>query len=207
MDKIKVLSLLLLLGACTNPAHHEDSLLVRLQKDGASAVSYEISSDRYTSDMAKVPVTGTTNDTLFFVPERTARLEGFPCSNCHTQPLAKMASDDPAGKKAHWQTRLDHADTETLDCTTCHSSNNIEYLQTNNRNKISFNHSQDVCRQCHSTQYKDWLGGAHGKNISAWVPPRVANNCVDCHDPHSPGFKPRWPARLNTVKIQELDPR
>jgi len=207
MDKIKIISLLLLLGACSNPGHHKDSLITKLEADGTTAVRYEISAEQYTADIKKVPFINTTNDTLFFIPERTGRIESFPCNKCHNVPLTKMVSDDPTGKKAHWQIRLEHADHKIMDCATCHNSDNLEYLQAQNHRSISFNNSYDVCRQCHSTQYNDWLGGAHGKNISVWLPPRLAKNCVDCHNPHSPGLEKRWPARLNTVKIQELDPR
>ncbi|VAW29323.1 hypothetical protein MNBD_BACTEROID06-517 [hydrothermal vent metagenome] len=204
---ITIFICVLLISSCSGPSHHEHSPLVQIEKHSKNNIKYMVSSDAYTYDIEKVAVTDTENDTLFFTPNRVKHLISFPCNNCHTQELSKMISNDVLGKKAHWNIQLNHATEEALTCITCHSSNDVEYLTLNNNKKIDFNKSQKVCMQCHSTQYNDWIGGAHGKKLGGWAPPRVSNTCVNCHDPHSPAFETRWPSRLNTVKIQELDPK
>ncbi len=198
---------LLLTTSCSGPSHNDHSPLVQIEKHSNSNIEYSVSSDPFTYGIEKVAVTNSEKDTLFFIPNRVNHLVSFPCNNCHTQALGNMVSDDPSGKKAHWNIKLNHATDEALTCLTCHSSNDVEYLRLNNEKEIHFNQSQKVCAQCHSTQSNDWVGGAHGKIIGGWAPPRVSNTCVNCHDPHSPAFETRWPSRLNTVKIQELDPK
>ncbi len=197
----------LLITSCSGPSHKDHGPLAQIEKHGNSNIEYKVSSDFYTYGIEKVAVTNSENDTLFFTPNRVNHLVSYPCNNCHTQALSKMISDDPSEKKAHWDIKLQHATEETLTCVTCHSSNDVEYLRLNNNKEVSYNRSQKVCLQCHSTQYNDWIGGAHGKQLGGWAPPRVSNNCVNCHNPHSPAFESRWPSRLNTVKIQELDPK
>ncbi|MCF6359620.1 MAG: cytochrome c family protein [Cyclobacteriaceae bacterium] len=199
--------LLLIFSSCSGPSHKDHGPLAEIEKHSNAAIDYTVSSAPFTYGIEKVAVTNSENDTLFFTPNRTNHILSFPCNNCHTQPLSKMASNDPSGKKAHWNFQLNHATEEALTCLTCHSSNDVEYLRLNNNKKVGFNKSQKVCAQCHSTQYNDWVGGAHGKKLGGWAPPRVSNTCVNCHNPHSPGFETRWPSRLNTIKIQELDPK
>lgn len=198
---------LLLISSCSGPSHKDHGPLAQIEKHSNSNIEYTVSSDPYTYDIEKVAVTDTNNDTLFFTPNRENHLVSFPCNNCHTKELGKMVSDDPSGKKAHWDIKLNHATEEALSCTTCHSSTDVEHLRLNNNKELTYNKSQKLCSQCHSTQYNDWVGGAHGKKLGGWAPPRVSNNCVNCHNPHSPAFESRWPSRLNTVKTQELDPK
>ena len=50
---------------------------------------------------------------------------------------------------------------------------------------------------------KTWTGGAHGKKLESWAKPRASMTCVNCHNPHSPSFKTKWPARFNTQKVKE----
>ena len=60
--------------------------------------------------------------------------------------------------------------------------------------KVTFDHSYQVCAQCHARQVSDWAGGAHGKRMGGWAPPRVVAGCPACHDPHRPAWETRWPA-------------
>jgi hypothetical protein len=38
-----------------------------------------------------------------------------------------------------------------------------------------------VCYRCHSTKYKEWKAGTHGKH-------QAKCTAAGCHDPHTPGF-------------------
>ncbi len=192
--------------ACSGPAHDQGPLAYIKEHNGKE-IKYAITADNFIHNFEKVAVTNQAHDTLFFIPKRTNEILSFPCSSCHTTDLNKMNSQDPLEKKAHWQIKLNHATKGDITCVTCHSSINLEQLTLISNKKISLNQSQKLCAQCHSTQSNDWLGGAHGKQLGSWLPPRVSNTCVSCHNPHSPAFEKRWPSRLNTVKIKELDPK
>jgi hypothetical protein len=131
---------------------------------------------------------------------RTPAIEKFPCTRCHDRPLAQLvvrpAAGEKAGKKkAHWNITLKHAGSATMNCATCHGSGTMNELVTLTGGKIGMDHAHRVCGQCHATQWKDWAGGAHGKRLSGWAPPRVAASCAACHDPHQPALASRWPAQ------------
>ena len=133
----------------------------------------------------------------FLIPERKNQIKSFACSECHTVGLEQLKSKEQA-KNAHWDIKMDHADNSTMNCVTCHNMNDMNTLKSLTTNIIDFNHSYKLCSQCHSKQYTDWKGGAHGKNIGGWTNPRAAYACVNCHNPHDPHFESRWPARFNT---------
>lgn len=113
-----------------------------------------------------------------------------------------MQSAD-ASKKAHWDIDLVHANLNTMNCITCHDGESMDNLTTITGKKIDFNKSHQLCSQCHTKEFEDWKGGAHGKLLESWAPPRASMTCVNCHNPHNPGFETKWPARFNTQKIQE----
>ena len=140
----------------------------------------------------------------FLTEKKLHKLTSFPCSNCHSKSLKEMqANRAKAIKKAHWDIQLAHADESVMNCTTCHSKNNMNELITLSGQPLQINESYKLCGQCHSTQKKDWEGGAHGKQLNGWKPPRVAKTCVSCHNPHHPSFPSRFPARLNTNSLEK----
>ena len=75
----------------------------------------------------------------------------------------------------------------------------MESLRTLNGQAVAFDHAYQVCAQCHSSQAKDWAGGAHGKRLGGWAPPRVVASCTACHDPHRPALDKRWPSRASRL--------
>ncbi len=117
---------------------------------------------------------------------------------CHSKPLTQMSGLD--AQKAHWNIKLNHANSETMNCATCHNGEDMNNLKTLTGQKVDFNLSYKVCAQCHSGQFEDWKGGAHGKKVAGWAPPRASMTCVNCHDPHSPSFEKRLPVQFNTQK-------
>lgn len=129
--------------------------------------------------------------TNFHIAARTPHLEQFPCTRCHAQPV--VSSRDAT--KAHWRIELRHAAMETMTCDTCHGGGDRSVLRLLAGGVVPFDQSYRVCAQCHSTQFADWKGGAHGKRSTGWAEDRVAMNCSACHDPHAPAFESRWPAR------------
>ena len=131
----------------------------------------------------------------FFTQFRAEDIVSFPCQNCHNIPLSELSEGKSTVKKAHWNIELQHASGEIMNCMTCHNSNNMNQLISLSGHPISIDKSFELCAQCHSAQYQDWQGGAHGKSINGWQKPRAVKTCVNCHNPHSPAFEKRWPSR------------
>lgn len=163
--------------------------------------AHAISSDKHLEDLKKLLAQVDGVDS-FYLPQRAVHMASFPCSNCHTAPLNELKAGAKEGeKKAHWNIELKHANMESMDCATCHNTEgDMDKLVSLTGKHINIDESYKQCAQCHSTQYKDWLGGSHGKRLGSWAEPRVINNCTSCHNPHSPAFEPRWPARHNTAR-------
>jgi len=139
----------------------------------------------------------------FLIPERKSQITSYNCTECHTQPIDKLKQNQVGEKAAHWNIKLAHAGAEIMNCATCHSDNNMDNLHSLTNSEIDFNFSYKLCSQCHQKEFKDWKGGAHGKQLGGWAPPRLSNTCVNCHNPHKPAFEKRWPVRFNTQKVKE----
>lgn len=128
---------------------------------------------------------------VFRTQTRKDKMGRFQCSFCHNN---KEVTRVNAAKEAHGDIDLVHGGREKpLDCYTCHSKEQRDFLRNDKGEKVDMDHSYLVCARCHFRQKKDWTGGAHGKRIAFWAGERVVANCASCHDPHSPLFKKRWP--------------
>ena len=158
-----------------------------------------VSSETFFGDIELIKVSE--DGKSFLIPERKGKIKSYACIECHTKPLKQMQGKEL--KKAHWNINIKHADINTMNCVTCHDSKSMNNLTSLTGKAIDFNKSYKLCSQCHTKQFKDWKGGAHGKKIGGWAPPRASLTCVNCHNPHSPSFTSKWPARFNTQKIKE----
>lgn len=127
----------------------------------------------------------------FLTETRKDKLERFKCSQCHN---GKDVSIAKAADMAHGDISLVHGSKDkSLSCFTCHKKDALDFLVSEKGVKVDYDHSYQMCGQCHFRQKKDWVGGAHGKRVSYWAGTRVVKNCTFCHDPHSPRFAKRWP--------------
>ena len=82
-------------------------------------------------------------------------------------------------------------------CFNCHNENNLELLQTRDGRVLKFQDSPQLCGSCHGPTYEDWEAGAHGRISGFWdrkLGPIKRQDCVNCHNPHSPTFQGRKPA-------------
>lgn len=142
----------------------------------------------------------------FAILTRTGELTMYQCSECHNEPLEvmKKAAND-GSQLSHWNIKIEHANQDVMNCTTCHTANNMDKLHTHTGKEVSFNESYKLCMQCHQNQYKDWVGGAHGKKVDGWAKPVIKYTCVNCHNPHAPSFPHKMPKRLNTRMIQQRE--
>lgn len=128
----------------------------------------------------------------FRVLARKKAIERYKCSSCHTD---KKVLVNNGQELTHGNVVINHGqDGNKLGCIDCHHPVDRDYLEDKKGRKIDFDHSYQLCGQCHFRQKRDWLGGAHGKRVSYWAGDRVVYNCASCHDPHSPRFEKRFPA-------------
>jgi len=189
------------LPASFGPQTESHSLLERLEHaegDNEQSVDTDLSNDSLLAEIDTVQVEMLIEGQPFQTLARASEITQYPCSSCHIEPLADLqAAQGITDPKAHWDIEINHADESVMSCTTCHSVDNMDTLHTLADSPVSFDHSYQVCAQCHSGIAEDWVGGAHGKRVGGWTPPRVVNNCVDCHNPHQPQWDIRWPAVIN----------
>jgi hypothetical protein len=186
--------LILMISSCKKEGEYE-SVTDKIEAEG-KRYHGNLSSDELLADTELIKITE--GEHTFLIPERKGQIKSYSCIECHIKPVAQMKSS--VGQKAHWDIKLIHANSEIMNCATCHNGENMNNLNTLTGQNIDLNLSYKVCSQCHSNQFEDWKGGAHGKKVAGWAPPRASQTCVNCHNPHDPGFDTRWPVQFNTHK-------
>jgi hypothetical protein len=116
----------------------------------------------------------------------------WPCSQCHanqkTNPERRELVDMHAGEGEPGAI-FDHGK-ESRWCLDCHDADDRDKLRLANGRRIDFTQSYELCGQCHGDKLRDWRIGTHGKRIGNWEGgEKTYYLCVNCHNPHSPGFK------------------
>lgn len=127
--------------------------------------------------------------------------EYFPCSDCHEdEPIDRTVREL---EDEHDDLQLAHGETWCFDC---HSGDERDRLHLANGRLVPYEESWRLCTQCHGSKLAEWRAGVHGKRTGHWWGPKEYQNCVACHDPHSPGFKelepeppPRRPEALSSM--------
>jgi hypothetical protein len=113
----------------------------------------------------------------------------YPCTSCH--PVTMVPGTErptrplPNGFKGHDVTLEGHDALGRDDaCLACHDDPARDpgklLIAGGGRVDIKGDVSQ-VCYRCHSTKYKEWKAGTHGRN-------QPACTASGCHDPHTPGL-------------------
>ncbi|MFD2565943.1 cytochrome C [Pseudotenacibaculum haliotis] len=189
----------LLITSCKKHKEEYHSITDKIEAESKNYHGVDLSSETFFGDFKMIKISE--GEHAFLIPERKGEIKLYACTECHTKPLPKMKGEDV--KKAHWNIEIKHAGSQTMNCITCHNSDNMDELTSITGKSIDFNMSYKLCSQCHTKQFDDWKGGAHGKKIGGWAPPRASLTCVNCHNPHNPSFESKWPARFNTQKIEE----
>jgi len=194
---------ILFIATLTSCSKHENKYHNLIDKIEAESKDYQgisMSSEKYLNEIETIKITE--GDHSFLIPERKNQIKSYACTECHSESLDQLKGKS-SGKKAHWNIDLIHANKNTMNCVTCHNESDMDNLKSITGTKIDFNNSYNLCSQCHSKQFSDWKGGAHGKRIKSWVEPRLSLTCVNCHNPHKPSFDSRWPARFNSHTEEE----
>ncbi len=189
MKAIHLLFLSILMAAC-HPGHHGVlNKKIEKAKVGTSSMASDQISPELLQDIQYEKAKWKTK-TDFFVQKRFSQFKENTCKDCHESK--KIINQ--VGVTQHSEIILQHASQEVMNCTTCHDPKRVWQLKTLNHFTVSINHPYQVCTQCHFQQVEDWSKGAHGKRVGGWHGKIVRNNCTDCHNPHDPSFKPRWPS-------------
>jgi formate-dependent nitrite reductase cytochrome c552 subunit len=117
----------------------------------------------------------------------------YRCNECHR--IFDRAVNKDVLIAEHTDIQLDHG--ANSKCFNCHNPDDLETLRDYEGTLVDFQASEQLCRSCHGPKYRDWVAGAHGRPNGYWDPTKgdsVKATCVQCHDPHSPAFKPIAPA-------------
>jgi hypothetical protein len=131
-----------------------------------------------------------------------ADLSDFDCYVCHDKqkpPVLRFdAEHNLVIPKEHEDIVMGHGrHNRNNNCYNCHDEQNLESFQTRDGRELSFENSTPLCGSCHGPTYRDWEAGAHGRTSGAWsrAPGMFKRqDCVACHNPHSPKFPGRKPA-------------
>lgn len=114
----------------------------------------------------------------------------YPCTSCH--PVTVPEGSDtpnkklPNGFKGHEIRLIGHDALGAGDdaCLACHDepSKNPGKLKLADGTLVDIKGDVAlVCYRCHSTKFKEWKAGTHGKHLGKCT-------ASGCHDPHTPGF-------------------
>lgn len=116
------------------------------------------------------------------------------CSSCHTTRQPNQHNKTVRDlDEFHVGMKFSHG---TVSCLSCHNPNDYDSLKLADSSKVEFSDVMTLCSQCHGPQMNDFLHGAHGGMNGYWDltrGPQQKNNCVDCHNPHSPQFPKMQP--------------
>jgi Cytochrome c3 len=124
----------------------------------------------------------------------TLTVGGFAhsCSDCHR--LFDPPKVEHAPLMQHTHIVFNHGLNDR--CFNCHDRENRDRLAMRDGTLLTFEQVPTLCSQCHGTVYRDWLAGTHGKTTGSWDASTGLQRrltCNECHDPHSPAYKPMAP--------------
>jgi len=116
----------------------------------------------------------------------------YTCNECHKDINTLQKYYKPAGE--HRNIRLNHG--LNVNCLNCHHQKDRNSYAAYGNDKIPSEDSYQVCMKCHGPIFRDWEAGIHGRVNGYWAAemgPQKKLDCTQCHDPHSPAFKPLVP--------------
>ena len=140
-----------------------------------------------------------------------AELDAFDCYACHEQGKKQVLKYDDKQQLVipdeHSDIVMGHGTHgRNNNCFNCHDDSNLLQLQPRDGRALKFEQSTMLCGSCHGPTYRDWEAGMHGRTSGYWNRtkegadkgdfdgPFKKQDCVNCHNPHSPKFPGRQPA-------------
>lgn len=153
----------------------------------------------------------------------TVHLGGFDrdCMDCH-QILKSRAYPDRLFQ--HTDIVINHGKGLERGCLECHDKENRNHLALHGGStstdgtrigSVPFSEVAQLCGKCHGPVYSDWKLGMHGRTHGSWDASsgkQTRLTCTQCHDPHSPRYKPMAPLpgpntrRMGEPTHHEVDP-
>jgi hypothetical protein len=116
------------------------------------------------------------------------------CSTCHSTRSPNLLNKTPQSlDEFHSGMKFSHG---TVSCLSCHNAADYDSLQLADGHRVEFTDVMTLCGQCHGPQMRDFEHGVHGGLNGYWDlsrGPQQKNNCVDCHNPHTPQFPKMQP--------------
>lgn len=116
------------------------------------------------------------------------------CSTCHTTRPPNRQNKLPKDlDEFHAGMHFSHGN---VSCLSCHNDGDYDALKLADGSRVEFTEVMTLCAQCHGQQMTAYEHGAHGGMSGHWDltrGPRLKNNCVDCHNPHTPQFPKMQP--------------
>ncbi len=129
-------------------------------------------------------------------------VDHFDCYICHEEDKKSVLKFDANHRviipEEHEDIVMGHGTHgRNNDCFNCHNDKNLLLLQARGIESLKMENSTPLCGSCHGPTLRDWEAGSHGRTSGYWdrsKGPYKKQDCVNCHDPHSPGFPGRRPA-------------
>lgn len=137
------------------------------------------------------------------------RTIGIACHTCHTtRPPNRETRSSSELDEFHQGLHVNHGN---LACVACHHPDEgYQKLRLADGRALAYADVMQLCAQCHGPQFRDYQHGSHGGMTGHWDPRRGArqrNNCIDCHDPHTPRFPRVMPAPGPNDRFLKSEPR
>lgn len=131
-----------------------------------------------------------------------ADLDAFDCYGCHEEGKKQELKYDAQNRLVipdeHSDIVMGHGTHgRNNNCFNCHNDANLLRLQARDGHDLKFEESTILCGSCHGPTYRDWEAGLHGRTSGYWDRSQGSfkkQDCVNCHNPHSPKFPGRKPA-------------
>jgi hypothetical protein len=129
-------------------------------------------------------------------------LEAFDCYACHEEGKKQELKYDDKKQLVipdeHSDIVMGHGTHgRNNNCFNCHNDENLLRLQSRDGQDLKFEESTQLCGSCHGPTHRDWEAGSHGRTSGYWdrsLGSFKKQDCVNCHNPHSPKFPGREPA-------------
>jgi len=116
----------------------------------------------------------------------------YDCMECHRLIKAKWHKEPLQGE--HQKLVLDHGANRF--CLNCHHPENRNAFVDYDGTEIAQKDADVLCAKCHGPIHRDWKAGMHGRRNGFWNTesgPQTRLHCIQCHDPHTPAFRPMKP--------------
>ena len=116
----------------------------------------------------------------------------YDCMSCHSSLKAKWHLNEQ--RMEHRELELKHGSNRF--CLNCHHPTNRNVYADYDGSEIAQSDVVLLCGKCHGPQHRDWEKGVHGRRNGYWDTSLGESNrlvCIQCHDPHDPGFKAMEP--------------